>query len=600
MASGGLEMEFRREHVAGDVRIPLDHVRSVGVVDHNGARLWHQRVGEGEDEPVRRQLHGLAHLRRATDQLGVCVRGRWRGHDRCRAATTAAARRRRTDPRAAGSGVRRGRPARTSRPPCPFEVPVRRTLDPHAPGPGLGRTLNDSGRRSGVQQLAGIGANLGPAPGPPERPGRADQAAACGARARSGTGFLQGPVGQYRAHDTCQRREAAAGGPAAARRRDRRSGVPGRLAGRWGTSAERARGATGRRAGGRVGTPHLKSARGPHRRPHRWFAPRRRRAGPGTQRRRPRPTGPTRCAFSGPVGGGAWAVLMVVQLVLTISDTVGVPLRRGHAWLVRGMATTGPVLALALAASVIVLVGIGAARVTTVRGTRILLALALVALVPTAVTGHTTSASDAGRRRAAGLVVHVVGAAIWTRGVSPDCPAPAWLPGSPVGRGPPVQRAGSGCLRRPGRLGSADRHHPDGHSPTRWASGYGGIIAAKVVILVALGVLGWVHRRRTMAALADGRGLPFLRVAGIELVLMGSAIGLAAALARRRRPPRRNRPTAPGTRRCRRRSTRSRSRSSRPLAGERPGTPGPRRCGRCVLSRRSCPRSTRAPLAGLP
>ena len=70
-----------------------------------------------------------------------------------------------------------------------------------------------------------------------------------------------------------------------------------------------------------------------------------------------------------------------------------------------------------------------------------------------------------------------------------------------------------------------------------WHSAYAGIVAAKVACLLALGVIGHRHRRRTLPLLALGRPGAIRRLAVVELVVMGAAVGLAAALARTPAPP---------------------------------------------------------------
>lgn len=65
-------------------------------------------------------------------------------------------------------------------------------------------------------------------------------------------------------------------------------------------------------------------------------------------------------------------------------------------------------------------------------------------------------------------------------------------------------------------------------------TGYGLVVVAKTVLLIALGVLGWQQRKVITARLSrDPRdGGAFARLAVVELALMGLAAGLAAALAR--------------------------------------------------------------------
>nr|WP_255719868.1 CopD family protein [Brachybacterium sp. ACRRE] len=61
---------------------------------------------------------------------------------------------------------------------------------------------------------------------------------------------------------------------------------------------------------------------------------------------------------------------------------------------------------------------------------------------------------------------------------------------------------------------------------------FGLVGLAKIMLLLALGVLGALQRRRLAVRTgADGPGRPFLRLAGIELVLMAAAVVLGALLA---------------------------------------------------------------------
>ena len=77
-----------------------------------------------------------------------------------------------------------------------------------------------------------------------------------------------------------------------------------------------------------------------------------------------------------------------------------------------------------------------------------------------------------------------------------------------------------------------------GTSVAAWSSSYGVLVVIKATALVGLGVVGHVHRRRTLPRLRRhprGAG-PFLRLSAIELALMGTAMGLAAALSRTSAP----------------------------------------------------------------
>ena len=82
---------------------------------------------------------------------------------------------------------------------------------------------------------------------------------------------------------------------------------------------------------------------------------------------------------------------------------------------------------------------------------------------------------------------------------------------------------------------------PGARSPSRsWCCRWPrrvGILAVKVLLVVVLGALGHRHRRRTLPRLAAGRVGTFVGLAGIELLMMNAAVGLASALARTPTPP---------------------------------------------------------------
>ena len=78
---------------------------------------------------------------------------------------------------------------------------------------------------------------------------------------------------------------------------------------------------------------------------------------------------------------------------------------------------------------------------------------------------------------------------------------------------------------------------------------YGAVVALKTVAIVALGVLGWLHRRNIVEVLTarPGDGRAFARLAVVEITVMGAATGLAAVLGAQRAarcPTRRPRPAA--------------------------------------------------------
>ena len=229
-------------------------------------------------------------------------------------------------------------------------------------------------------------------------------------------------------------------------------------------------------------------------------------------------------------------MLTACELVLTTSDVAGAPVTRVGGAMVAEVASTRPGTALCLTAALAAVVGVSARGARTSAGVRVLLVVSVAGLLPGAVAGHASSTPGHDVVVSA-LVVHVVAVGLWTGGllglvlhvrgeavllpgaVARFIPWP-WVPTWPL--------TGSGLIAVAERLGT---------SGSAWTTGYGALVAAKVTALLVLGLLGHLHRRTTIASLSrDGDGHPFLRLAGVELLLMGAALGLASALSRTTAP----------------------------------------------------------------
>ena len=60
----------------------------------------------------------------------------------------------------------------------------------------------------------------------------------------------------------------------------------------------------------------------------------------------------------------------------------------------------------------------------------------------------------------------------------------------------------------------------------------------KAGLLIGLGVIGYLHRKRTLPAITDdGDRRPLIRLAVVEIGIMAATIGVASALARTATPP---------------------------------------------------------------
>ncbi|KQO61320.1 hypothetical protein ASF23_12585 [Curtobacterium sp. Leaf261] len=159
--------------------------------------------------------------------------------------------------------------------------------------------------------------------------------------------------------------------------------------------------------------------------------------------------------------------------------------------------------------------------------------VAMIGLVPMAQQGHAagTASHDAA---VTALGLHLVGAALWVGGlllvvlvrdvVSNDRIALVVGRYSSIALGCFVLVAVSGYASAAIRVGSwGDLLTP-----------YGALVLVKVGAILAIGALGVLQRRRTIAALAADptRRGPFWLLVVVELAVMGVASGFAAALAR--------------------------------------------------------------------
>jgi putative copper resistance protein D len=227
----------------------------------------------------------------------------------------------------------------------------------------------------------------------------------------------------------------------------------------------------------------------------------------------------------------AWCGSAAGLLLLTASNTTGVPLTDLSLGAVARELTTGQGRALLVVTALSGAVAAGARRNRAPRAGRLWLAVGLTGLLPTTVTGHAATAADHDLATRA-VVVHVVAATLWLGGLLAVLLRlrrhPALLSHA-VARYSSVALA---CFVAVGLSGAISAWLHLGQPSRAWLSGYGGLLLGKAVALLLLGAFGWQHRRRTLPALAAGRPRAFLAFAGAELSVMGAALGLAVALSR--------------------------------------------------------------------
>ncbi len=239
------------------------------------------------------------------------------------------------------------------------------------------------------------------------------------------------------------------------------------------------------------------------------------------------------------VASGIWAVCAAVLVPLTLSDVSGRPLRDhlnpAEIWRVADLVDTAS--AWRWTALLALLVAVAARAVLRWSWTPALFGMALGSLVPLALTGH--SASGGSHDLATNsLLIHFIAGALWAGGLlavlanalrgggHTDLAARRF---SAVALWCFAAMALSGIVNASVRVSL----------PEVFATPYGLLVVGKVVALIALGVIGWLQRRRAVAALQsdpDARA-PLIRLAAAEALVFGVTFGLAVGLGRTPPPP---------------------------------------------------------------
>ena len=166
---------------------------------------------------------------------------------------------------------------------------------------------------------------------------------------------------------------------------------------------------------------------------------------------------------------------------------------------------------------------VGGAALTTIA--------ALAAAVPVVFTGH--SAGSGNHQIAVdSMLLHVLGALLWTGGLVAVMLARKQAE-TAVRRYSRLALIAFVAVALSGIVNAATRVHA-------WndlvATAYGREVLLKSVALLVLGGFGAWHRAVTLPGLAD-RPRRFVRIAAVELLVMGATVGLAVALSRTPSPP---------------------------------------------------------------
>jgi len=229
--------------------------------------------------------------------------------------------------------------------------------------------------------------------------------------------------------------------------------------------------------------------------------------------------------------GFAWFLVALAVLLLSAAEQTGATMGSTDAvtqliFFVRHV-ELGQILTVSmLLALVSGQLALAANRVTTVAWA---LVVAVAAIAPLSLNGHSSGAADH-VNAVNSLLVHVLAASVWVGGLVGLVVLSPYLrrPLEAARRFSPVAAT---CFVLVGLSGLDSAWLRLGSWSALWTS-YGALLAVKVGLLVALGGFGWWHRRRRLAVEQADPRHTMLRLAGVELLLMGLAMGLGQAVDR--------------------------------------------------------------------
>ncbi|MEV5409302.1 cytochrome c oxidase assembly protein [Thermopolyspora sp. NPDC052614] len=234
----------------------------------------------------------------------------------------------------------------------------------------------------------------------------------------------------------------------------------------------------------------------------------------------------------------AWSGAAAATLVLTVSDTLGMPvgeLLAGNE-LTSFAGQTQQGVALVLVVLFAVAIALFARGAITAGASAGMLVLALITLLPSPLTGHSSSAPNHGLATTS-VAFHILLLALWIGGLGVLC-----VHALRGGRHLPeaaarFSRTALWCFVGVGLSGLFSALARLTSVTDLVTSSYGWLIVFKTLAFAGLGVIGWWHRRRTLPEIAAGRSRAFVNLATGEVLLMAATMGLAVALSRTATPP---------------------------------------------------------------
>jgi copper resistance protein D len=225
---------------------------------------------------------------------------------------------------------------------------------------------------------------------------------------------------------------------------------------------------------------------------------------------------------------GLWLVLVLLGVGFRAAEAYGRPMGELGATELRTFALSlaagrGLLLTAGCAIAVLVCAALRTRDPDRVPQRVVLVAALLGALTP-AVTGHAGTSADH-ELAVVTVALHVAAAALWVGGLGALLVVAGPRPRLLDAVLPRFSTLAGGCLAAVVVTGVLNAVLRVSSLTALVTTGYGWLVLAKSVGVVALAGLGYLARRRLAA-----RRLPVLRWAGIEVALMAVTLGVAAAL----------------------------------------------------------------------
>ena len=239
------------------------------------------------------------------------------------------------------------------------------------------------------------------------------------------------------------------------------------------------------------------------------------------------------------LSAAVWAAAALALIPLTLSDTLGRPIGDSISadWVISGISILDSVRAALIAAIVASLIAVLARVVLHPGWAAVLLGFALIAVIAQSNTGHSAQSGDHDVAVDT-MVFHLVGISLWVGGLV----ALLGLARQRVPRLPVIAGRYSSialwAFVAVAVSGFGNAWVRISYLPDLWLTDYGRLVLIKAGLLVTLGAIGYLHRKRTLPAITDGGDRrPLIRLAVVEVAVMAATIGVASALARTATPP---------------------------------------------------------------